>query len=125
MTDIIDKNIQNILANIPAEEPARQYYFIEKCRDLVKEEQKRLGRPLSCCVVTFGCQMNAKDSEKLTGILREIGYQPQEGEEADLVIYNTCTVRDNANQRVYGRLGYLHALKKKKIPGCGSDCAAV
>ena len=113
MTDIIDKNIQNILANIPAEEPARQYYFIEKCRDLVKEEQKRLGRPLSCCVVTFGCQMNAKDSEKLTGILREIGYQPQEGEEADLVIYNTCTVRDNANQRVYGRLGYLHALKKK------------
>ncbi len=123
MTDIIDKNIQNILANIPAEEPARQYYFIEKCRDLVKEEQKRLGRPLSCCVVTFGCQMNAKDSEKLTGILREIGYQPQEGEEADLVIYNTCTVRDNANQRVYGRLGYLHALKKKnprmRIGLCG------
>ena len=57
--------------------------------------------------------MNARDSEKLTGVLEEIGYQEIQEETADFVIYNTCTVRENANQRVYGRLGYLHSLKKK------------
>ncbi len=62
---------------------------------------------------TFGCQMNARDSEKLVGVLEEIGYQEAASEQADFVIYNTCTVRENANQRVYGRLGYLHSLKKE------------
>ena len=57
--------------------------------------------------------MNARDSEKLLGILTEIGYVPVETEEADLVLYNTCTVRENANLRVYGRLGHLNGLKKK------------
>ena len=65
-------------------------------------------------MVTWGGPMNAWDSEKLSGILVKIGYSLTESEEeADLVIYNTCTVRDNANQRVYGRLGYLNSLKKK------------
>ena len=45
------------------------------------------------------------DSEKLVGILDEVGYTEVEDENADFVIYNTCTVRENANQRVYGRLG--------------------
>ena len=48
------------------------------------------------------------------GILDEVGYTEVEDENADFVIYNTCTVRENANQRVYGRLGYLHSIKKKK-----------
>ena len=66
-------------------------------------------------IKTFGCQMNARDSEKLLGILTQIGYEPTDREEeADFVIYNTCTVRDNANQRVYGRLGFLNSLKRKK-----------
>lgn len=99
----------------PENEPERQYYFIAKCRQYVKAESERLGRPLRSEVVTFGCQMNARDSEKLSGILAKIGYTLTESEEdADLVLYNTCTVRDNANQRVYGRLGYLNSLKKKK-----------
>ena len=54
-------------------------------------------RPLTYCVTTFGCQMNARDSEKLTGILEEIGYVAAPDEKADFVIYNTCTVRENAN----------------------------
>ena len=62
---------------------------------------------------TFGCQMNARDSEKLIGILEQIGYVKKETEDADFVIYNTCTVRENANNKVYGRLGYLHSQKKK------------
>ena len=58
--------------------------------------------------------MNARDSDKLTGILEQIGYV-EEGEEnqADFVIYNTCTVRENANQKVYGHLGQLNRVKKK------------
>jgi tRNA-2-methylthio-N6-dimethylallyladenosine synthase len=97
----------------PQTEPERQQYFMAKVRMLVEEKAAALGRPLTACVQTFGCQMNARDSEKLLGILLQAGFQETESEEADFVLYNTCTVRDNANQRVYGRLGYLHSLKKK------------
>ncbi|MCC8102559.1 MAG: tRNA (N6-isopentenyl adenosine(37)-C2)-methylthiotransferase MiaB [Clostridiales bacterium] len=97
----------------PTEEPDRQYFFMAKCREIIKEKSLELGRPMYCNVVTFGCQMNAKDSEKLRGILEEIGYQQTESEEADLVLYNTCTVRENANLKVYGHLGLLSNLKKK------------
>lgn len=96
---------------IPQDSLERQLYFIEKCKAYVADLQEKLGRPLTCCTQTFGCQMNARDSEKLLGILTEIGYVPVETEEADLVLYNTCTVRENANLKVYGRLGHLHSLK--------------
>ena len=68
---------------------------------------------MQACIKTFGCQMNARDSEKLRGILELIGYELTEQEEADFVLYNTCTVRENANLKVYGRLGYLSGIKKK------------
>ena len=97
----------------PVEEPQRQYWFMKKARQLVKEQSEKLGRPLTANITTFGCQMNARDSEKLVGILERIGYVEVPDENADFVIYNTCTVRENANLRVYGRLGYLHSLKKK------------
>ena len=97
----------------PVKEPERQYWFMKKARQLVQEKEQVLGRPLTACTVTFGCQMNARDSEKLAGVLERIGYVETEDENADFVIYNTCTVRENANLRVYGRLGYLHSLKKK------------
>lgn len=64
-------------------------------------------------MTTFGCQMNARDSEKLCGILETVGFEETDSEEADFVIYNTCTVRENANNKVYGRLGYLSGFKKK------------
>lgn len=93
----------------------RQKEYIEKCRTYTVAFQVEHGRAPRACVVTFGCQMNARDSEKLTGILKEAGYELTGAEEeADFVLYNTCTVRDNANQRVYGRLGHLNSLKKKK-----------
>ena len=53
----------------PAAEPERQQYFMERARLQVKELEDHLGRPLTCCINTFGCQMNARDSEKLLGIL--------------------------------------------------------
>ena len=94
-------------------ETKRQYEFMAKAREYVKKQSEELGRPLTYCVTNFGCQMNARDSEKLTGILEEVGYVAAEDEKADFVIYNTCTVRENANLRVYGRLGVLHGYKKK------------
>ncbi len=119
----IDLDHIDITKTPPTEEVERQYYFMAKARRYVKEQSEKLGRPLNAAVVTFGCQMNAKDSEKLVGILEAIGYQMIETEDADFVIYNTCTVRDNANQRVYGRLGVLNGNKRKnphmKIALCG------
>ncbi|MCF2680347.1 tRNA (N6-isopentenyl adenosine(37)-C2)-methylthiotransferase MiaB [Faecalicatena contorta] len=97
----------------PVSEPERQYYYIEKAKQYVKEEGEALGRTLTFCVTTFGCQMNARDSEKLRGILLKIGYVEAAEDEADFVIYNTCTVRENANTRVYGRLGQLKPRKKQ------------
>ena len=104
-------------------ETDRQYYFMEKASGHVAKLGEELGRRPTCCVTTFGCQMNARDSEKLVGILEKVGYEIIEDENADFVIYNTCTVRDNANQRVYGRLGVLNGYKRKnphmKIALCG------
>lgn len=114
-----NEEFEKILENIdengpePQEEPQRQYYFMKKARAILKQKAEELGRPLTACTVTFGCQMNARDSEKLIGILEKIGYVMTEDEHADFVIYNTCTVRENANQRVYGRLGALNSMKKK------------
>lgn len=105
------------------DELARQQACIEEAKKLVAKLSEEKGSSLTCHVATFGCQMNARDSEKLLGILIEAGYQPIDTEDADLVVYNTCTVRDNANQKVYGRLGVLNGKKKKnpfmKIALCG------
>ena len=115
--------MMDLSAPAPMQEPQRQYYFLKRARELTAGKERELGRPLTCCVTTFGCQMNARDSEKLLGILKEAGYQETQDENADFVIYNTCTVRENANLRVYGRLGVLHGYKKKnphmKIALCG------
>lgn len=113
MFDNVDLNRIDLTQEPPTEEPERQYYFMAKARNYVREMSKKAGRPLTAAVKTFGCQMNARDSEKLLGILEKIGYAEKDSEEADFVIYNTCTVRENANNKVYGRLGYLNGFKRK------------
>ena len=99
-------------ASAPLEEPMRQRYFMAKCGEIIRKKEMALGRKLTFYDQTFGCQMNFKDSEKLNGILEEIGYVKADSENADFVYYNTCTVRENANVRVYGRLGTLKNYKK-------------
>lgn len=98
---------------IPATEVERQYYFIDVAKQILEDKEKEAGRKLTFCVNTFGCQVNARDSEKLIGILEQVGYVQADSEDADFVLYNTCTVRENANNKVYGHLGYLHNKKKK------------
>lgn len=105
------------------EESVLQNEYIKKVRQRIEKLEKEKNRKLRACVTTFGCQMNARDSEKLSGVLEAVGYELTDSEDADFIIFNTCTVRDNANQRVYGRLGALNRKKKKnpdmKIALCG------
>lgn len=106
-----------------ASERLLQYDNIEIAKGLLAEIEKKAGRKLTYYVKTFGCQMNARDSEKIEGILEMVGYEEAESENADFVLYNTCTVRENANNKVYGRLGNLLNMQKKnpymKIALCG------
>jgi len=68
-------------------------------------------------VRTYGCQMNVHDSERLSGLLEDAGYaRPAEGEDADVVVFNTCAVRENADNRLYGNLGHLAPAKAAR-PG--------
>ncbi|WP_061320407.1 tRNA (N6-isopentenyl adenosine(37)-C2)-methylthiotransferase MiaB [Clostridium botulinum] len=76
-------------------------------------------------IETWGCQMNEEDSEKLSGMLKKEGYiRTEERENADVIIFNTCCVRENAELKVYGNLGILKGLKSKKpnliiaVTGC-------
>ncbi|MCD7905742.1 MAG: tRNA (N6-isopentenyl adenosine(37)-C2)-methylthiotransferase MiaB [Clostridiales bacterium] len=115
MNDINDINVtaKDIYSQAPLREPERQLYFIERCREFVLKIRPE-GKPLML-VNTFGCQMNAHDSEKLKGMLFEMGYGEAKGEsEADFIIYNTCCVRENAENKVYGNLGQLKHLKREK-----------
>ncbi|MBO4902497.1 MAG: tRNA (N6-isopentenyl adenosine(37)-C2)-methylthiotransferase MiaB [Lachnospiraceae bacterium] len=106
--------MNGIEEQIPVTEPERQNHYMQKTAALVAELSAKRGRKLTCYIATFGCQMNARDSEKLLGILKAAGYVETDDERnADLVLMNTCTVRDNANQRVYGRLGVLKGYKKE------------
>jgi len=67
----------------------------------------------SYAIRTYGCQMNAHDSERLAGMLESAGYRPvtADGEQADVVVFNTCAVRENADNRLYGILGHLRPVK--------------
>ena len=86
-----------------------QKSFMEKIKKINE------GKNLRMSVQTFGCQMNAHDSEKLIGMLKEMGYsETAEEKDADLIIYNTCCIRENAENKVYGNLGYLKTVKQNK-----------
>ncbi len=98
----------------------RQSDFMLKIKAINDQKEKRPRFMIN----TFGCQMNAHDSEKLDGMLRQMGYEPCDDEkDADFIIYNTCCVRENAENKVYGNLGYLKHAKKDnpdmKIALCG------
>ena len=81
----------------------------------MNEIYKNTGKGKLYCTVTYGCQANEHDSEKISWILENMGYKWTDNmEESDFIIYNTCLVRENAELRVYGQLGALKALKRKR-----------
>ncbi|MHC1747191.1 MAG: tRNA (N6-isopentenyl adenosine(37)-C2)-methylthiotransferase MiaB [Cellulosilyticaceae bacterium] len=94
--------------DVSTHEAMRQNEIIETLSEKIK------GKGLKYCVSTFGCQMNAHDSEKIEGMLEQIGYEKTDNEnQADFVLYNTCCVRENAEMKIYGRLGFLKTIKQK------------
>ena len=92
--------------HITAEEQDRQQEFIREIKNMPQ-------RPQTYFVVTYGCQMNAHDSEKIAGMLEEMGIEPAtKREEADFIIFNTCCVRDNAERRALGNVTWLKEVRK-------------
>ena len=92
---------------VSQEEIAKQYQFIQQIKEINRIGLKKYT------INTFGCQMNENDSERLAGMLSEMGYiQTGDVNESGFIIYNTCCVRENAELKVYGRLGALKKLKK-------------
>jgi len=92
---------------VPASEIEAQKQYINKVKPMV------VG--YKYCLMTMGCQLNENDSEKIAGMVSEMGYsQTDNMEEADLVIFNTCCVRENAENKILGHLGILKAIKRHK-----------
>ena len=108
----VDYDFEAVRAYEPVNEPQRQYYYMEKAAEVYKLICEKAGKRLSFTCNTFGCQMNFRDSEKIAGILEKIGFVNNEDKESDFVILNTCTIRENADQKVYGNLGYLKKMKE-------------
>ena len=92
--------------------------YIDKVKDINKDKK------LKYSILTMGCQLNENDSEKLCGMLSEMGYTKTENQkEADIALFNTCCVRENAEEKLFGKLGELKKLKEEKgiiiaIGGC-------
>lgn len=98
---------------VPAEELAKQREISDRIRQNNELQQLKTGRQKHMHVVTFGCQQNESDSEKIRGMLSRMGYvHTDRKEEADLIIVNTCAVRENAELKLYGNIGELKHLKK-------------
>jgi tRNA-2-methylthio-N6-dimethylallyladenosine synthase len=104
--------MDNKNTNVNEQEAAKQFLIMDDLKVRFAQEFENTGKKKTYHIETFGCQMNSRDSEKIAGILKQIGYEETDTEDADFILYNTCTVRENANNRVYGRLGYLGKLKK-------------
>ncbi|SHJ78747.1 tRNA (N6-isopentenyl adenosine(37)-C2)-methylthiotransferase MiaB [Tepidibacter formicigenes] len=110
--------------HVPIEKIREQDKYIEMIKCQNDRYFEMTGKRKKHLTVTYGCQMNEHDSEKLDAMLSKMGYEKaKDAEEADLIIYNTCAVRENAELKVYGNLGHLKTIKQKNpnliIAVCG------
>ncbi len=118
MSDRLDKKIKERYTKyvLPSIKEARyrknsetKYYDYQ-----ISEEARTIGQGKKYLLKTYGCQGNLADSEKLAGILESMGYTVTDNDElADIIIFNTCAIRENAEMRVFGELGRIKGLKKK------------
>ena len=89
--------------------------YIEKISAINNAYKAAYDRAKKMYIHTYGCQMNSHDSEKIAGMLADMGYEEAESEDtADIIVYNTCCIRENAENKIYGNLGYLKRLKAEK-----------
>lgn len=102
---------------ITKEQWAKSDGYLARLREENANFAAEYGRPRYAHTETYGCQQNVNDTERIRGMLGRAGFEfTDDAEKADLVIYNTCAVRENAEQRVFGRLGILKHIKEKR-PG--------
>ena len=88
--------------------------LVMKQREIMEEISNLPHGGKKSLIYTLGCQQNESDSEKLSGMLKKMGYTPTENpEEADVILFNTCAVRENAEKKLFGRVGALKPLKEK------------
>lgn len=88
--------------------------LVMKQREIMEEINHLPHGGKKSLIYTLGCQQNESDSEKLSGMLKKMGYTPTENpEEADVILFNTCAVRENAEKKLFGRVGALKPLKEK------------
>ena len=98
---------------ITVEQMRLQKEFTAKLLEINTNHAVKTGHKPLACAKTYGCQQNENDTERIKGMLRDCGYEFTDTEDnADLVIYNTCAVRENAEQKVFGRLGILKHMKE-------------
>ena len=110
----------------PEAELERQMEFIQQIRKENEAYTAKTGRQKKFYSLAMGCQMNAHDSEKLEGMLDEMGYvRTDEETDADFIIYNTCCVRENAELKVYGKLGWLKHYKKENPDAVVALCGCM
>ena len=94
-----------MITNVPEIEIKEQYNYMNKIKDL--------GETRRYCINTMGCKLNENDSEKISGMLTEMGYtETKNFEDANIVVFNTCCIRENAEEKVFGKLGELKRIKK-------------
>lgn len=109
----------NVIKTVDNKEIEKQYEYMKKIKDRVSG--------LKYCINTMGCKLNENDSEKISGMLTQMGYiETDKFEEANLVVFNTCCIRENAEEKVFGKLGELKNLKSKNnmiicFAGCMSQ----
>ena len=100
---------------IETAEIERQKEYIKRLKSYTESFKLKNNRAPLANTETYGCQQNENHTERIRGILKEAGYEFSESaEDADLVIYNTCAVRENAEQKVFGRIGILKHIKEQK-----------
>lgn len=100
---------------LPIEEIEKQKETIQRIKQKIDMELQHSGRQKLAMLVTYGCQQNENDTERLKGMLSQMGYSfTEDKEEADLILYNTCCVRENAELKVFGNIGALKHLKARK-----------
>ena len=93
----------------------RQAYYARQVADCQANIRAKTGFARRYHIITFGCQQNENDSERIAGLLDSMGYMPaQEAREADLILLNTCSVRENADDRLFGHLGMVKNLRRDK-----------
>lgn len=105
--------MERTVRRVSREEIAEQHAYMDRVRNIVAKKRERFGRDMKYCVITYGCQQNEADSERLSGMASSMGYTETKNEkEADLILINTCAVREHAELKALSLTGQYKHLKE-------------